>query len=158
MIFNTLDEALSDMNGLGTWNFNHLAAHYEVSCKYTDKLPKNINGYTIPLTRTMFINESTPIPYFTKCHELTHCLLDSSSEPLIEATFVANSEIEAQANYGAFYIMINRYLDETGIDIKDINLVHFGAAYNLQPKYLLLAGTVIKQAFGTNLSDSQIYG
>ncbi|AVK60563.1 hypothetical protein C5Z25_01710 [Lactobacillus sp. CBA3605] len=139
MIFETLDDALADISKLGTWDSDRLIAHYDISCQYTDDLPENVNGYSIPLTRTMFVNERAASPYHVQDHELMHCLTDSSSEPLIETAMVSNTKIEFRANFGAFCIMVMDYITKSGIEPEDFDILRFGKAYNIDTKYLLNA-------------------
>lgn len=151
MIFTTLDEALTDIKSLGTWDLDHLMKHYQIACHYVDTLPDNINGYTIPDTRTCFINSKVESPLFVCHHEFTHVLLDQSTEPLIDASFVSNSKIESQANHGALYVMINNYIDKCNVDPDDFNIMHFAAAYDLDSKYILDARNIAEKILGINI-------
>jgi len=152
MIFETLDNALADISTLGTWDSDRLIAHYDVSCHYTDDLPDNVNGYSIPLTRTMFVNEKAASPYHVQDHELIHCLTENSSEPLIETSLVSNSKIEFKANFGAFCIMVMDYITKTGIEPNDFDIVRFGENYNLESKYLLDARNAAEKMLGININ------
>ncbi|WP_338208268.1 hypothetical protein [Lactiplantibacillus paraxiangfangensis] len=152
MIFETLDEALADISTLGTWDSDRLIAHYDVSCHYTDDLPDNVNGYSIPLTRTMFVNEKAASPYHVQNHELVHCLTESSSEPLIETSMVSNSKIEFKANFGAFCIMVMDYISKTGIEPENFDISRFGDAYKIDSKYLLIARNAAEHMLGININ------
>ncbi|AVK62439.1 hypothetical protein C5Z25_12015 [Lactobacillus sp. CBA3605] len=152
MIYDTLDEALTDMQTLGTWDPDRLISHYGITYHLTSGLPDNINGYSIPLTRTFFINEKTSFPTFVKCHEFYHCLLDDSIEPLIDTSMVSNSKIESRANHGAFYIMIKNYVNESGIEPQDFDVTRFSDAYCLEPKQQLFIRNIAEDALGIKIN------
>lgn len=158
MLYDTLDEALTDMNSLGTWDPDRILNHYGITCHYTQDLPSTINGYSLPLTRTFFINENAASPTFVKCHELQHCLLDSTVEPLIDTSMVSNTKIEARANLGALYIMVKHYIEQTGITPTEFNILRFGEAYELAPKYTFMAGNAAEMALGIKIPKQQFYG
>jgi len=152
MIYDTLDEALTDMQTLGTWDPDRLISHYGITYHYTSGLPDNIKGYSIPLTRTFFMNENVASPVFVKCHEFYHCLLDDSIEPLIDTSMVSNSKIEARANNGAYYIMLKDYINITGIEPSDFDLTRFVKFYNLDSKHLLFVRNTVESALGIKIN------
>ncbi|WP_047999944.1 hypothetical protein [Lactiplantibacillus herbarum] len=153
MIYDTLDEALTDMETLGTWDPDRLISHYGITYHYTSGLPNNIKGYSIPLTRTFFINENVVSPTFVKCHEFYHCLLDDSIEPLLDTSMVSNSKIESRANHGAFYIMIKNYVNESGIEPQDFDLTRFSEAYHLEAKQQLFIRNIAENALGISIES-----
>ena len=153
MIYDTLQEALTDMETLGTWDPDRLIRYFGITYHYTSDLPDNINGYSLPLTRTFFINENTKSPIFVKCHELQHCFLDPTVEPLFDTCMVSISKIESRANRGAFYIMIKNYLNTTDIEPDDFNILRFAESYQLETKHLLFIRNVAEQELGIKISQ-----
>lgn len=57
MIFNTLKNALIDIDGLNNYNPWSIANHYNIEIVYSN-LPKYINEFAYPLINTIFINNS----------------------------------------------------------------------------------------------------
>ncbi|CAM3210342.1 hypothetical protein [Lactiplantibacillus plajomi] len=157
MIYDTLDEALTDIDKIGTWDPDYLISHYELDYRLVSDLPDNVSGYSLPLTRTFFVNSKAYSIVFSKCHEIMHCLLDSTSEPLIDASMVSNSKIEARANHGAFYIMVRHYMNQTGLEPADFDVVRFGETCNLKPKFLFEAGNVAEEALNIKIPKHQFY-
>ncbi|VDG18187.1 hypothetical protein [Lactobacillus sp. CBA3605] [Lactiplantibacillus mudanjiangensis] len=158
MIYETLDEALIDISKLGTWDVDRLIKHYGIECEYTDALPDNVNGYTFPLSKTIFVNTKAQAKRYVKSHEFSHCLLDDTDEPLVETSMVSNSKIETRANLGAFYMMVKHYVSQTGITPNEFNILRFGEAYELAPKYAFMAGNAAELALGIKIPKQQFYG
>lgn len=70
----------------------------------------------------------------------------------IDTSMVSNTKIESRANRGAFYIMLNHYPSETGIEPQDFNILHFANSYNLESKHLLFIRNVAEQELGIKIS------
>lgn len=160
MIFNTLDEGLMAIDHLGNYNPDNIIKSFDMDLHYSNLMPNSINGYTFPLTRTLFINskymdKNTEV--HPKCHEIIHCLVDNNAEPLLESSYVSNSRIEARANNGAFYIMIKWYLQLTGIEPSDFNILRFKEAFNLDPKLIYPAANVAEKIINKHIQDHEFY-
>lgn len=144
MIYETLDEGLTAIDQLGTYDPQSIIKSFDIDLHDAD-LPDDISGFTFPLTRTIFIStcfkgviaEIHPI-----CHEIIHCLLDNSVEPLLDRSYVSNSKIEARANAGAFYIMVHWYLQANDIEADDFDFERFQEAFAIQPKLSYEAANV----------------
>lgn len=151
MIFNSLDEAFDELNGFITFDIDYFIKHFQISLNYTDALPSNINGFTVPLTRTMFVNAQSGDQVFTKYHEFIHCLVDDSVEPLVESSYVSGAKIEHRANVGALAIMIKEYMIHTGLEPNQFNLIQFQQYYGLNSKYLYDAANEAERILGIRI-------
>ena len=153
MLFDTLDEALADIDSLQDYNLDHLIKHYGISFQYSSSLPNRVYGFSLPYTNTMFINSNTEYPERIKAHELIHCLVDDSANPLIESTYVSNTKIEGRADRGGFYLMIMDYLNLTSIEPSQFNILKFCEQYHVPEKYVYTAGLVANQVLDISLDD-----
>jgi len=114
MLFGNLKSAFADIDTLGDYNLDRLIKHYDIDAQYSN-MTHTINGYTLPLTRTIFINNQLEYTERIKAHKLMHCLLDDTVQPLIESIMVDDSKTENRADRGAFYVMIKEYIELTSI-------------------------------------------
>lgn len=154
MLFDTLDEALADINDLQDYNLDRLIKHYGINCQYSSGLPKRVYGFSLPYTNTMFINDKLRYSERIKAHELIHCLVDDSANPLVESSFVNNSKIEARADRGGFYLMIKEYLSLIDIDPGDFNILTFSEQCHIPAKYVYTAGLAAEKVFGIKYSEA----
>ncbi len=151
MMYSDLPSALGAINDLGNYDFDTLVSCYDIDVQYTYSLSENINGYTLPLTRTLFINVFSESQEFTKYHELVHCLVDDTAEPLIETCFVSNSRIEHRANLGALYLMIQNYILQNDVYPESFSVTDFLQQYDLTKKYFDTAMEVAREIFTAKL-------
>lgn len=156
MLFDTLDSALASIDKSSDYNLDRLIKSYDIDCRY-EYLPNSIRGYSMPLTRTMFINSSLEFPDRVKAHELIHCLIDDSAEPLIESTYVSNSRIENRADHGGLYLMIKEYITLTGIEPEDFNVLNFCEQCHIPAKYVFQSANVAESALNIKIPDSSLY-
>ncbi|MBS0948338.1 hypothetical protein JK167_11685 [Levilactobacillus brevis] len=156
MLFDTLDSALADIDKSSDYNLDRLIRNYDIDCRY-EYLPNDIHGYSMPLTRTMFINNSLEFPDLVKAHELIHCLIDDSAEPLIESSYVSNSKIEGRADHGALYLMIKEYITLTGIEPEDFNVLNFCNQCRVPAKYVFQSANAAESALDITIPDSTLY-
>jgi len=160
MIYDTLSEGLTAIDQLGTYNPDEIISAFDMDLNYSDDMPNHINGYTFPLTRTLFINSKylgklTEI--HPKCHEIIHCLLDNNAEPLLESSYVSNTKIEARANNGAFYIMTKWYLEKTGINLADFNILDLAETFSLDAKLIYPAANIAEKIINKHIADHEFY-
>jgi Zn-dependent peptidase ImmA (M78 family) len=148
MIFEDLDEALENLNERPVYDIDHFIKDFEIKVHYTDTLTDNINGYTIPMTKTLFINNRAPAKLFVKCHEFTHCLLDSNSEPLIETSYMIGSRIEHRADMGALTIMVQQYVTNGLIEPHEFSVTRFQQDFGLHSKYLYDIAAAAERVLG----------
>lgn len=155
MIYDTLEESLVALDELGTYDPAEIIKAYHIDLNYAP-MPTHISGYTFPLTRTLFINErfnGHTSEVHPICHEIMHCLLDSSVEPLLESSYVSNSKIEARANDGAFYIMMKWYLQMSENDSADFDFIRFLDAFKIPPKLTYQAALVAEETIKIHHSN-----
>ena len=160
MIYDTLSEGLTAIDQLGTYNPDEIISAFDMDLNYSDDMPNHINGYTFPLTRTLFINSKYAdriSEIHPKCHEIIHCLLDNSAEPLLESSYVSNTRIEARANDGAFYIMVKWYLQKTDIEPANFNILNFAKVFNLDPKLIYPAANVAEKIINKQIQNHEFY-
>lgn len=148
MIFESLEEALNNLNTFPSYNIDAFINYFRISLHYTELLPSNINGYSIPLTRTMFINEHASNKLFVKHHEFIHCLLDENAEPLIESVYMEGTKIEHRADIGALAMMIKEYVGYLDIKPSDFNVMHFRQYYGLDSMYLYDVANIAEKIYG----------
>lgn len=157
LVFDTLDAALADVDTLQDYNLDRLIKHYEISCQYSSVMPENIYGFSYPLSKTMFINESIRYSERIKAHELIHCLVDDSAEPLIESSYVNNAKIESRADRGGLYLMIREWLNLTGVEPQDFNIETFCVQNHIPRKYVFMAADVAEQALDIKIPKLKLY-
>ena len=152
MIFDSLEEALNNLDTFISYDIDAFIKYYKISLHYTESLPDNINGYTVPLTRTMFINEHARNKLFVKHHEFIHCLLDENAEPLIESVYMEGTRIEHRADVGALAMMIKEYVGYLDIKPSELNIMHLYQYYGLDDKYLYDLANVAEKLYGIRIS------
>ena len=152
MIFDSLEEALNNLDTFISYDIDAFIKHFKISLHYTESLPDNINGYTVPLTRTMFINEHARNKLFVKHHEFIHCLLDENAEPLIESVYMEGTRIEHRADVGALAMMIKEYVGYLDIKPSELNIMHLYQYYGLDDKYLYDLANVAEKLYGIRIS------
>lgn len=157
MIFNSLDEALQSIDTITPFNIDCLIQTFHIRLHYSEELPRSINGFVFPLTRTIFVNSMSHDKTFVKYHEFIHCLVDDSVEPLVESSYVSNTKIEHRANVGALSIMIKEYMTILDIDARQFNVMQFQQYYGLQDKYLYDVASVFESVLNMNI-DNQFWG
>ncbi|ARW21822.1 hypothetical protein [Levilactobacillus brevis] len=157
MLFDTLDGAIADIDSLQDYNLDHLIKHYGISFQYSSNLPNRVYGFSLPYTNTMFINANTEYPERIKAHELIHCLVDDSAEPLIESSFSSNAKIESRADRGGLYLMIHEWLAFTGIESQDFNIETFCVQNHIPRKYVFMAAGVAEQALDVKIPKLKLY-
>lgn len=148
MIFDSLKEALSSLDDFPSYDIDAFMRYYHISLHYTESLPDNINGYSIPLTRTMFINEKSKDQLFVKHHEFIHCLLDENAEPLIESQYMEGTRIEHRADVGALSMMIKEYVRYLDLKPSELNIMHFQQYYGLDDMYLYDIASAVEKLYG----------
>lgn len=151
MIFDSLEEALKNLDTFISYDIDAFIKYYKISLHYTESLPENINGYTVPLTRTMFINERCKNKLFVEHHELIHCLLDENAELLIESVYMEGTRIEHRADIGALSMMLKEYVLYLDTKPTEFNVVHFQQYYGLDDKYLYDIANVAEKMFNTKI-------
>lgn len=151
MIFDSLEEALNNLDTFISYDIDAFIKHFKISLHYTESLPENINGYTVPLTRTMFINEHARSKLFVKHHEFIHCLLDENAEPLIESVYMEGTRIEHRADVGALAMMIKEYVGYLDIKPSELNIMHLQQYYGLDSKYLYDIANVAEKLYGIRI-------
>lgn len=151
MIFGSLKEALANLDTFPSYNINAFIKYYQIGLHYTESLPDNINGYTVPLIRTMFINERCKNKLFVEHHELIHCLLDENAELLIESVYMEGTRIEHRADIGALSMMLKEYVLYLDTKPTEFNVVHFQQYYGLDDKYLYDIANVAEKMFNTKI-------
>jgi len=156
MLFDTLNSALADINASRDYNLDHLINRYDIDCQY-QALTGNIKGFSLPLTRTMFINSDLQNTDQVKAHELIHCLLDDSVEPLLETSMVNNSKIENRADWGGLYLMLKEYQSLYDVNPESFNIVSFCEQSHIPSKYEFLAASAAEQAFDITIPDAAFY-
>ncbi len=97
MLFDNLQSALAGIDTLVDYHLDSLINHYDIDVQYSN-MTRTINGYALPLTRTIFINNQLDYPERIKAHELMHCLLDDTVQPLIKSIIVDGFKTENRAN------------------------------------------------------------
>lgn len=156
MLFDNLKSALADIDALGDYNLDRLIKHYDIDVQYAN-MTHTINGYTLPLTRTIFINNQLDYTERIKAHELMHCLLDDTVQPLIESIMVDGSKTENRADRGAFYVMIKEYIELTNIEPEDFDVLRFCKQYHIPDRYIFLAANVAEDALSVTIPDLDLY-
>lgn len=160
MIFSSLEEGLIAIDHLGTYDPDEIIKAFDIDLIYSDLMPNNINGYTFPLTRTLFINSKylgRMTEIHPKCHEIIHCFVDNNAEPLLESSYVSNTRFEARANNGAFYIMVKWYLQRTGINPINFNILRFAETFSLDSKLIYPAANIAEKIIDKHIEDHEFY-
>lgn len=157
MLFDNLESAIADIDALQDYNLDRLIKHYGISFQYSSELPNRVYGFSLPYTNTMFINANTRYSERIKAHELIHCLVDDSANPLVESTYVNNSKTESQADRGGFYLMIHEWLDLTGVEPQDFNIETFCVQNHIPRKYVFMVADVAEQALKIKIPKLKLY-
>jgi len=160
MIYSSLEEGLVAIDQLGAYDPDKIIKAFNIDLHYSNLMPDHINGYTFPLTRTLFINSKYAdriSEIHPKCHEIIHCLLDNSAEPLLESSYVSNTRIEARANEGAFYIMVKWYLQKTDIEPANFNILNFVKIFSLDPKLIYPAANVAEKIINKHIQNHEFF-
>jgi len=155
-LFDCLDSALADIDTLQDYNLDRLISRYDIDFQSV-LLPADINGYSMPLTRTMFINQNAEYTDRVKAHELIHCLVDNSVEPLIEGSLVNGSKIERRADLGAFYLMLKEYQSVYDVEPEVFNIIQFCELTHVPSKYFYTAADAAEKVFGITISNKSFY-
>ncbi|WP_143463737.1 hypothetical protein [Levilactobacillus enshiensis] len=155
-LFDGLDSALADIDTLQDYNLDRLIDRYDIDFQSV-LLPADINGYSMPLTRTMFINQNAEYTDRVKAHELIHCLVDNSVEPLIEGSLVNGSKIERRADWGGFYLMVKEYQSLYDVEPEVFNIVNFCEFAHVPSKYFYTAADAAEKVFNITISDKAFY-
>ncbi|WP_334427176.1 MULTISPECIES: hypothetical protein [unclassified Levilactobacillus] len=155
-LFDGLDSALADINTLQDYNLDRLISRYDIDFQSV-QLPVDINGYSMPLTRTMFVNQNTKYTDRVKAHELIHCLVDDSVEPLMEGSLINGSRIERRADLGSFYLLIKEYQSLYDIDPEVFSIVRFCEFAHVPSKYFYTAADAAEKVFDITISDKAFY-
>lgn len=152
MIFGSLKEALANLDTFPSYDLDAFIKYFRIGLHYTESLPDNINGYTIPLTRTMFINEKCRNKLFVEHHEFIHCLLDENAEPLIESVYMEGTKIEHRADVGALSMMVKEYVRYLDLKPSELNIIHLQQYYGLDDMYLYDIANVVEKLFDMKIN------
>lgn len=89
----------------------------------------NRNGFFIPKWKTIAINEdllNSNDVNFAVAHELCHLMSEHEElAALYTGSSVQRSKMEYEANYGAIMMLIDVYIEETGIELEQLNYLKF---------------------------------
>lgn len=156
-LFDGLDSALADIDASSDYNLDHLISRYDIDFEI-EPMTKDINGFSLPLTRTMFVNQDLQYMDHVKAHEIIHCLVDDSAEPLIESSYVNNSKIENRADWGGLYLMASEYQSLYDVEPESFNIIKFCAQCHIPKKYEFLAASAAEKVFNITIPDTAFYG
>jgi len=157
LLFDNLDSALADINALQDYNLDHLIKRYKISFQYSSELPKRVYGFSLPYTNTMFVSQSLEHGERVKAHELIHCLVDDSANPLVESSTVNNSKIESRADWGGLYLMIKEYQSIYDVEPESFDIIQFCEYAYIPDKYVFMAANVAEKVFNINIPDNAFY-
>lgn len=147
VIYSCLNDALKDIETTNIFSIEELLKHFDISVNYSE-LTDNIDGFSIPSIRTVFIKQSyanTIAADYPLAHELTHCLVDDEACPLINDSFTYDSKVENNADVGALYLLARQYGNINDVDYKDIAPYILLNRYSISNKHYLQSEIALRK-------------
>ncbi|XRJ96368.1 hypothetical protein ACPBEI_08185 [Latilactobacillus sakei] len=119
------------------YDYRELLVDFNIEIVNTDNMPDKYLGFAIPGTRTIFMkNGITHInPEFIEAHETTHILLGSIPAAFYNSSYVSNRKVESQANEGAYFILLRKYVNNFDLSREDFILENFMNSYKIPNMY-----------------------
>ncbi|MFD1466503.1 ImmA/IrrE family metallo-endopeptidase [Lapidilactobacillus mulanensis] len=146
-LYETLDEFLIDTDKLSGQDPETICESLGIDICYTDKLPDAYLGLSDPIQKAIFINEkvSEPFSNFLVAHELTHNVLGDVPAAYLDSSYVTYLKVENEANSGAISLLIRYYMNSTGIEIRDFNIINFLDNFEIPYTYYFMVQDVVEK-------------